>query len=113
MNAARIPVIVGVGQINDRADELDSLALMRAALDAADRDAGGGWLSRLDSLAVVDQLSFPELTQIPEQMAAAFGATPRLCTKTKYPSGESPVLLLNEAAERIRGGEVEIAAIVG
>jgi len=113
MDPARTPVIVGVGQINDRADELDSLALMRAALEAADADAGGGWLARLHSLAVVDQLSFPELTQIPERLAEAFGAAPRLLTKTRYPSGESPVLLLNEAAERIRAGEIEIAAVVG
>jgi acetyl-CoA C-acetyltransferase len=114
---SRIPVIVGVGQINDRAEDaasgLDSFELMRAALEAADTDAGGRWLSQLDSLAVVDQLSFPELAQIPERLATSFGATPRLCTKTKYPSGESPVLLLNEAAERIRAGEIETATIVG
>ncbi|HYD74297.1 MAG TPA: acetyl-CoA acetyltransferase, partial [Candidatus Binatia bacterium] len=64
-------------------------------------------------LAVVDQLSFPRLTEMPERLAAAFGAAPRLCTKTRYPSGESPVLLLNEAAERIRVGEIEVAAVVG
>lgn len=112
-NAERIPVIVGVGQINDREEVFDSFELMLAALQRANEDAGGGWLQRLDSLAVVDQLSFPALTQIPERLAAAFGATPRFCTKTKYPSGESPVLLLNEAAERIRAGEIEIAAVVG
>lgn len=112
-DAARTPVIVGVGQINDRAETLDSFELMRAALKAADEDAGGGWLGRLQSLAVVDQLSFPQLTKIPEQLAAAFGATPRICYKTKYPSGDSPVLLLNEAAEKIRQGEIHIAAVAG
>jgi acetyl-CoA C-acetyltransferase len=116
-NEERIPVIVGVGQVNDRTEDaasgLDSFELMRAALEAADADAGGGWLPGLNSLAVVDQLSFPQLAQIPERLAAAFGATPRFCTKTKYPSGESPVLLLNEAAERIRAGEIETAAVVG
>jgi len=112
-DAERIPVIVGAGQINDRASELDSLGLMQVALEAAEADAGGGWLKQLDALAVVDQLSFPALTQIPEQLAATFGARPRLCTKTKYPSGDSPVLLLNEAAARIRAGESAIAAVVG
>ena len=112
-DAERVPVILGVGQINDRADEMDSFALMRAALEAADADGGGGWLKQLQSLAVVDQLSFAELTDIPERLAEAFGAAPRILAKTKYPSGESPVLLLNEAAERIRGGEIEIAAVVG
>lgn len=113
MDAARTPVVVGAGQINDRAETLDSFELMQAALEAADRDAGGGWLSTVDALAVVDQLSFPSLTEIPERLAAAFGASPRLCTKTKYPSGESPILLLNGAADRIRAGESEISAVVG
>jgi acetyl-CoA C-acetyltransferase len=112
-DAERIPVIVGVGQINDRDEALDSFELMEAALAAADADAGGGWLKQLDSLAVVDQLSFPQLTEIPERLAARFGATPRHCTKTRYPSGESPVLLLNEAAERIAAGELDVAAVVG
>ena len=58
-----IPVIIGVGQINDREEQnkagskLDSLDLMEAALRAADLDAGGGWVQRLDSLGVVDQIS--------------------------------------------------------
>ena len=56
MDAARIPVIVGVGQVNDRPADpqqgLDSLGLMEAALRVADEDAGGGWLARLNSLAV-------------------------------------------------------------
>ena len=112
-DAARIPVIVGVGQVNDRAEALDSFELMRAALEAADEDAGGGWLKQVEALSVVDQLSFPQLTQIPERLAEAFGAAPRILFKTKYPSGESPVLLLNEAAERIRRGEIELAAVVG
>jgi acetyl-CoA C-acetyltransferase len=112
-DAARIPVIVGVGQINDRAEALDSFELMRAALEAADEDAGGGWLKQVEALSGVDQLSFPHLTQLPERLADAFDAAPRILFKTKYPSGESPVLLLNEAAERIRRGEIEIAAVVG
>lgn len=112
-DAARIPVIVGVGQINDRDETLDSFELMRAALEIADADAGGGWLKALHSLAVVDQLSFPGLAEIPERLAAAFRAQPRQCFKTRYPSGESPVLLLNQAAEAIRAGEIEIAAVVG
>ncbi|HTB86400.1 MAG TPA: hypothetical protein VK743_00535, partial [Steroidobacteraceae bacterium] len=58
-----IPVIIGVGQVNDHEERdkasagLDSLGLMEAALRAADLDAGGGWLHQLDSLGVVDQIS--------------------------------------------------------
>lgn len=117
MDDTRIPVIVGVGQINDRpADDaagLDSLALMHAALTRADENAGGGWLTQLQSLAVVAQLSFPELGDCAPKLAALIGATPAHCAQTRYPSGDSPVLLLNEAANRIAAGEIEVAAIAG
>jgi len=125
-----IPVIIGVGQINDRdqvnrdqvndGDEqnttgssLDSLGLMEAALRAADRDAGGGWLRRLDSLGVVDQISYPELGDICAPLAKRVGATPGICYKSGYASGDSPLLLLNEAANRIGAGDIKVAAIVG
>lgn len=117
MDASRIPVIVGVGQINDRPAEgepgLDSFELMHAALRIADDDAGGGWLSRLQSLAVVAQLSFPELGDVSRRLADALGAAPQHCVQTKYPMGDSPVLLLNEAAKRIADGDIQIAAVVG
>src|SRR3984885_11171083 len=120
-----IPVIIGVGQINDRdpvndGDEqnttgssLDSLGLMEAALRAADRDAGGGWLHRLDSLGVVDQISFPELGDVSAPLATRVGAAPRICYKSGYASGDSPLLLLNEAANRIGAGEITAAAVAG
>jgi acetyl-CoA C-acetyltransferase len=114
-----IPVIIGVGQINDRDEPakpalgLDSLGLMEAALRAADSDAGGGWLSALESLAVVDQISFPELGDVSAPLAQRLGANPRFCYKSAYGSGDSPLLLMNEAANRIGTGEIRIAAIVG
>jgi acetyl-CoA C-acetyltransferase len=114
-----IPVIIGVGQINDRDEHdkaslgLDSLGLMEAALRAADEDAGGGWLPRLDSLGVVDQISCPELGDICAPLAKRIGAVPRICYKSGYASGDSPILLLNEAANRIGAGEIKVAAIAG
>src|ERR1700683_5503055 len=108
-----IPVIIGVGQINDRdrvndRDEqnmadpsLDSLGLMEAALRAADLDAGGGWLQQIESLGVVDQISFPALGDVSAPLAKRVSASPRICYKSGYASGDSPLLLLNEAANRI------------
>jgi acetyl-CoA C-acetyltransferase len=117
MNAARIPVIIGVGQVNDRTEDalaaLDSLGLMEAALREADADAGGGWLSRLDSLAVVDQISCRALGDVSKPLAAQLGASPRICTQTAMANGDSPILLLNEAANRIGSGEIDVAAVVG
>ncbi|MDB5448508.1 MAG: Acetyl-CoA acetyltransferase, partial [Phenylobacterium sp.] len=115
--AERIAVIVGVGQVNDRpkdpAEGLDSLGLMTAALREADADAGGGWLAQLDSLAVVDQISFRDLGDVSGPLAEQIGATPKLCYKTPMASGDSPILLLNEAANRIAAGEIKVAAVVG
>jgi acetyl-CoA C-acetyltransferase len=112
-----IPVIIGVGQVNDREEQskasLDSLGLMESALRSADGDAGGGWLRQLDSLGVVDQISCPELGDICAPLAKRVSAAPRICYKSGYASGDSPLLLLNEAANRIGAGEIKVAAIVG
>jgi acetyl-CoA C-acetyltransferase len=117
MDAARTPVVVGVGQVNDRNPDpeaaLDSVGLMEAALRAADADAGGGWLRDLDALSVVDQVSFPQLNPVAERLAARLGATPRIAEQTATASGDSPILLLNQAANRIGAGEIAIAAVVG
>jgi acetyl-CoA C-acetyltransferase len=116
-DADRIPVIIGIGQLNDRPADplsgLDSLQLMEAALRLADKDAGGGWLERIDSLVVVAQISFPNLGDCSQPLARAFGVLPRFCYQTAMPMGDSPILLLNEAANRIGAGEVTVAAIVG
>lgn len=113
----RVPVIVGVGQVNDRPADpqagLDSLGLMEAALRAADADAGGGWLDTLDSLAVVDQISFRQLNPVAPSLAAALGITPSHVEQTAMASGDSPILLLNEAANRIGAGDITVAAVVG
>jgi acetyl-CoA C-acetyltransferase len=113
IDPTRIPVIVGTGQINDRDCVHDSLALMVAALEKADADAGDGWIEALDSLAVVNQISFPELGNCAEALAVHFGVTPAHIEQTPWPTGESPVQLLNEAANRIGAGEIQVAAIVG
>jgi len=119
---SRIPVIVGVGQINDRpkddAEGLDTLALMKAALEIADRDAGGGFLKQVQSLDVVDQMSWPTMTwpsieKIAPRLAAELGIAPRHLVMTPDPSGDGPVRLINEAANRIAAGETEVAAVVG
>ena len=61
---ARIPVIVGVGQVNDRPvaerEGMDSIDLMVTAARAADEDAGGGFIAMCDWLACVPQISFRE-----------------------------------------------------
>ncbi|MCU1482792.1 MAG: Acetyl-CoA acetyltransferase [Subtercola sp.] len=116
-DASRIPVIIGVGQINDRPENLDqaldSLGLMRAALEIADADAGGGWLAQVDSLAVVAQISFRDLGDVSRPLADSLGISPRYLEQTAQPLGESPIQLIHEAANRIGSGEATVAAAVG
>jgi acetyl-CoA C-acetyltransferase len=112
-----VPVIIGVGQINDRpddpADGLDSLGLMLAALRAADADAGTACLADLDSLGVVAQISCPGLGPLDGPVAAAIGAAPRHCEYSPLPHGDTPIRMLNDAANRIGRGEAKLAAVVG
>lgn len=113
----RVPVIVGVGQINDRPEQpedgLDPGELMAEALRRADEDAGAGWLAACDSLALVSQLSFPHLNPLVDRVAELAGAQPAHRFQTALPNGDSPILLLNQAANRIGSGEARICVVAG
>jgi len=113
MDENKIPVIAGAGQINDREERLNSVELMAAALRNADADGGGGWLGRADALDVVAQLSFPEFKDASAPLAQMLEIAPRHCAQTRYPMGDSPVALLNTAANRIAAGEAEICLVAG
>lgn len=113
MDESKIPVIVGVGQINDREERLNSVELMAAALRNADADGGGGWLGRADALDVVAQLSFPEFADASAPLAQMLEIAPRHCAQTRYPMGDSPVALLNTAANRIAAGDADVCAVAG
>lgn len=113
MDESKIPVIVGVGQINDREERLNSVELMAAAFRNADADGGGGWLACADALDVVAQLSFPEFADASAPLAQMLELTPRHCAQTRYPMGDSPVALLNQAANRIASGDAEICLVAG
>lgn len=113
----RIPVIVGVGQVNDRPDQpgdgLDPVGLMAEALRRAERDGAAGLLGDCDSLAVVTQIGWPQLNPVEDALCAALGIDPAHRTHTPGPNGDGPTRLLNDAANRIGAGEAVICAIVG
>ena len=117
MDPERIAVIVGVGQINDRpadpAAGLDAIGLMLAALEEADKDAGGGWLAGLDSLGIVQQISFRQDNPVAPKLAERLGLSEGVAYESAGPNGDSPILLLNEAANRIARGEARVAAVIG
>ncbi len=113
----RTPIIVGAGQINDRPSDplagLDPVELMVAALRKAEADAGAALIADADFLGVVKQISFPDIEDACPLLAAAIGARPATAIQTEGPNGDSPVMLLNEAANRIGAGEVKIALVCG
>ncbi|MCH8050915.1 MAG: acetyl-CoA acetyltransferase [Chloroflexi bacterium] len=113
--SAGYPVIVGVGQVTNRAqttdDSIEPVELMAQAARLADDDAGGGLLSRIDSLQVVNVISWP-YPDAPGLLASRIGAEP---AHTLYSAigGETPQRLVNETAEAIVAGRTRVALIVG
>src|ERR1700736_2468334 len=111
----RVPVIVGIGEITDRpkdlAEGLEPLALLVEALRRAELDSGAKLLGEIQSLDVVNFLSWryrdPEL-----QLAARLGITPKHAYYGPV-GGESPIRYLHEAAQRIARGECSVAAVCG
>ncbi|MFV0644278.1 MAG: acetyl-CoA acetyltransferase [Sphingomonadaceae bacterium] len=117
MNSDTLPIIVGTGQINDRPEiptqGLDPVALMNAALRKAETDAGAALIKDAEMLATVQQIGFREIHDSSEPLAEALDITPPARFQSEGPNGDSPVLLLNEAANRIGAGEISIALIAG
>jgi acetyl-CoA C-acetyltransferase len=111
----RIPVIVGVGEIVDRPKDiaagLEPLELLEEALKRAEADSGGRLLGDIQSLDVVNFLSWryrdPE-----QQLAKRLGIAPAHLYYGPV-GGESPIRYLHEAAQRIARGECDVAAVCG
>jgi acetyl-CoA C-acetyltransferase len=111
----RIPVIVGVGEIVDRpkeiAEGLEPLALLVEALKRAEADSGGKLLGDIESLDIVNFLSWryrdPEI-----QLSTRLGIKPKHAYYGPV-GGESPIRYLHEAARRIARGECSVAAVCG
>jgi acetyl-CoA C-acetyltransferase len=111
----RIPVIVGVGEIVDRPQEitagLEPLALLEKALRRAEEDSGGKLLGAIGSLDIVNFLSWryrdPEIA-----LSNRLGIKPKHAYYGPV-GGESPIRYLHEAAQRIARGECSVAAVCG
>src|SRR4030081_3605109 len=111
----RIPVIVGVGEIVDRPKEiidgLEPLDLLEQALKRAEADSGAKLLGEIQSLDIVNFLSWryrePEV-----QLSDRLGIEPAHAYYGPV-GGESPIRYLHEAAQRIARGECSVAAVCG
>jgi len=111
----RTPVIVGIGEVTDRPEQIEAAlepaALMAEAFRRADKDAGGGWLLQLDGLDVVNSISWP-YADLPTEVTRRIGHRPARLVYGPV-GGETPVRFLHEAALRIWRGESDVEALVG
>lgn len=112
----RTPVIVGVGQLNQRVDRgappLDPAALMAEAVERAIADAGApGLRERIDSIRVMNILSWP-YRDPGAAVAALVGARPRHTAMTTM-GGNYPQTMVNRAAAEVAAGEVDVVVIGG
>ena len=117
MTDPRTPVIVGVGQtqqrLDDPADALEPIDLLAAAArDAADDAASShALLERADTVAVVQIVSWP----YPDPgalLARRLDAHAVRRTITTTTGGNSPQLLVNELAAAIASGSAPIIVLI-
>lgn len=112
---SRIPVIVGIGEINDRPDDpldgLDSVGLMAAAIRNADKDAGGGWIARCDWLANVAQVAFRGMDVV-AKLPEALDIAPATRIE-KVPFGDAPLQLISDAANAVAAGTATVCIACG
>src|SRR5258707_14292039 len=109
----RIPVIVGVGEIVDRPKEilegLEPLALLEQALKRAEADSGSKLLGEIQSLDIVNFLSWryrdPEI-----QLSDRLGIKPKHAYYGPV-GGESPIRYLHDAPLRSVRGRSSVAAV--
>ncbi|HEV7730652.1 MAG TPA: acetyl-CoA acetyltransferase [Candidatus Binatia bacterium] len=117
MRDDRTPILVGAGQLTQRdaepASALDPLAMMTLAARRAADDAGAGpaLLERLDALAVVNVFCWP-YRNLPGALAERIGAHPTDAIYTTV-GGNSPQWLVNETAQKIADGRVQLALLAG
>ncbi len=116
MPDARSPVVVGVGQVSQRVPAaaarapIDLLAdASRAAAD--DAQASRPLLERVDVIAVsaIGSWRYPDPGAL---LARTLGTQPR-ATAVSTVGGNSPQLLVDEVADRIQRGELDIALVGG
>jgi acetyl-CoA C-acetyltransferase len=112
----RTPVVVGVGEVSQRVEPQDArepIALFADAVRAADADTGraGALLSRADTVAAVQIVSWP-YADAGARVARELGIEPRRTVMSTV-GGNSPQLLVNEMASAIVAGDADVVIIGG
>ncbi len=111
----RTPVIIGVGQVVQRAENLDDarepLDLMVDAVRAAAADASLPGVPAADSVRVVNLLSW-RYRDPGRLLAEALALEPAETVYTTA-SGNTPQMLVNTTAREIQAGRLDLAVLAG
>jgi acetyl-CoA C-acetyltransferase len=111
----RLPVLIGSGQVTQRAESLDDAlepaALMAQAVERAAADAGLAGVPPVDSVRVVSLLSW-RYRDPAHFVAERLGLEPRETVLTT-PGGQSPQSLVNVTAAEIQRGQLDLAILTG
>ncbi len=113
---ARLPVLIGVGQLRSNVERLPELAreprdLIVDAARAAVADTGVDLLHQIDDVSVVNVMSW-SYDDLPGLVGAGLGITPTRAVESEV-GGNRPVELLLEAAARVVRGESRLALVCG
>ncbi len=123
----RTPILVGSGQVSDfdtapESGQSGVDMIERAARNAAaDTGAGEGVLKALDSVCILRlytdtswrfQSPFGKCTNPPAAVAGRLGAARARLLYT-HPGGNMPQYMVNQTAEEIAAGEIDLALIAG
>src|ERR1700678_2530047 len=112
---SRTPVIVGIGEVVDRPTDpalgKEPLVLMAEAMLRADEDAGGGLLRRLESLDVVNSITWG-YSNLPLRLCQGLDIYPKRANYGVI-GGDTPVQYIHDAAIRIALGDIDFAAVCG
>ena len=115
MPQADYPVLVGFGQTTQRCDDpslaLEPIALAAEASRRAEVDAGAAVLRHVDSVRVVNVISW-DYGDAPGALAAALGLESKSRVYTTM-GGNSPQYLINATADEIASGAVRVALLAG
>lgn len=112
-----LPVIIGVGDVLDRTNNLDkakeTLVLIEEALQYASGDAEvNGLLRQVDYIDVVNVASWP-YKNIEQRLSEILPENPRRQIVHGELGGESPVRFINQMAQAIVKGKISVGAICG
>ncbi|OJJ01056.1 hypothetical protein ASPVEDRAFT_131121 [Aspergillus versicolor CBS 583.65] len=122
-NVAEIPILVGIGDINDREskgrdDAAEPLTLMLRAIGAAIQDttlppeAAQKLQSAIESIGVVANWTWP-YPNTPELLVQRLGLSGTVHTTESHHGGDSPGQFFDEAARRVAYKKSKVAVVTG